>query len=137
MKQYTHDYTLVQEAESSLYSATRLIVNECYDAALERINEARQTLQQYLAKDNMVPDDDVENGWVKRQDAFDDDELDFIRDTMAELLDRIFIRPSVASEALAIINHCQTILLCPEFDSVEQFRSNKSNVWTEIKTDSD
>lgn len=69
MKQYTHDYTLVQEAESGLYSATRLIANECYDAALERINEARHTLQQYLAQDNMVEDTDTEEGYYKVYDV--------------------------------------------------------------------
>lgn len=37
-------------------------------------------------------------------------------------------------EYLAIINHCQKILLCPEFGSVEQFRNNKSNKWTETQT---
>ena len=68
MKQYSHDYTKPSEAESLLYSATRLMANECYDAAVERINEARQLLQEYLAKDNMVEDDDVADGWVKVSD---------------------------------------------------------------------
>ena len=68
MKQYSHDYTKPSEAESLLYSATRLMANECYDAAVERINEARQLLQEYLAKDNMVEDDDVADGWIKVSD---------------------------------------------------------------------
>lgn len=135
MQKYTPDYTLIQEAMDCLYSATRLHANECYHDALDRINEARTLLTQYLSQDNMVPDDDVYDGWVKRRDAFDDNELDFIRDTMADLLDRISVRPSIADEALAIINHCQRILLCPEFDSVWEIRNNKSNTWTEIKTE--
>lgn len=69
MQQYSHDYTLVSEAEELLYSATRLMANECYDAALKRINEARHVLQKYLSQDNMVPDDDVENGWVHYNDV--------------------------------------------------------------------
>ena len=44
MKQYSHDYTKPSEVDSLLYSATRLMANECYDAAVERINEARQLL---------------------------------------------------------------------------------------------
>ena len=56
MKQYSHDYTKPSEVDSLLYSATRLMANECYDAAVERINEARQLLQEYLAQDNMVED---------------------------------------------------------------------------------
>lgn len=69
MKQYSHDYTKVAEAESLLYSATRLMANECWDAALERINEVRQLLQEYLAHDNMVEDNDVADGWVRACDV--------------------------------------------------------------------
>lgn len=69
MKQYSQDYTKPSEAESLLYSATRLIANECYDAAVERINEARQLLQEYLAQDNMFEDDDVADGWVKAHEV--------------------------------------------------------------------
>lgn len=69
MKQYSHNYTKPSQAESLLYSATRLMANECYDAAVERINEARQLLQKYLAEDNMVEDDDVADGWVKAHDV--------------------------------------------------------------------
>ena len=62
MQQFSHDYTKVSEALESLYSATRLIANECYDAALQRINNARTTLSEYLAQDNMVPDQPRING---------------------------------------------------------------------------
>lgn len=70
MKTYSHDYTKPSEAENLLYSASRLMANECYDAAIERINEARQLLQEYLAQDNMVEDDDVAYGWVRVSDIF-------------------------------------------------------------------
>lgn len=69
MKQYTHDYTLPSKAEGLLYSAIRLMVNDCHDAAVERISVARQILLQYLAQDNMVEDDDVKDGWVRYNDA--------------------------------------------------------------------
>lgn len=69
MKQYSHDYTKVSEAENLLYSATRLMANECHDAAVERINEARQLLQTYLSEDNMFEDDDVADGWVKAHEV--------------------------------------------------------------------
>lgn len=65
MKKYSHDYTKVYEAESLLYRATRLMANECYDAALKRVNEARELLQTYLNGDNMVEDSDVYDGWCK------------------------------------------------------------------------
>lgn len=69
MKQYSHNYTKASQAESLLYSATRLMANECYDAAVERINEARQLLQEYLAEDNLVEDDDLADGLVKAHDV--------------------------------------------------------------------
>ncbi len=69
MQQFRHDYTKVSEALESLYSATRLIANECYDAALQRINEARTTLGEYLAQDNMFPDNDVFDGWIRHSEA--------------------------------------------------------------------
>lgn len=69
MKQYSLDYTKVSEAESLLYRATRLMANECYYAAHERINGARQLLQEFLSKDNMVEDDDVADGWVKAREV--------------------------------------------------------------------
>lgn len=68
MKTYSHDYTKPAEVDILLYSATRLLANECYDTAAERINAARELIQQYLAGDNMVEDDDVADGWVKMSD---------------------------------------------------------------------
>lgn len=134
MKTYSHDYTKAAEVENYLYSATCLMANDCYDAALERINEARQLLQEYLAKDNMVEDNDVAFGWVKSQDAFDDDEMDFIRDIFGETLGKC---PTAcyANEALGVINKCQRYFDCDEFEDVEQFCSNTSNTWNEIKTE--
>jgi len=69
MKKYIHDYTKPSEVESLLYSATRLMANECYDTAVERINEARQLLQEYLAHDNIIEDGDVADGWVKASEV--------------------------------------------------------------------
>jgi hypothetical protein len=69
MKKYSHDYTLIREAMDSLYSATRLHANECYDDALKRINEARTILSQYLSQDNMIPDDDCCDGWYKSNEV--------------------------------------------------------------------
>ena len=72
MKQYTNDYTLIQEAMDALYSATRLHANECYPAALQRINKVRTLLTQYLSQDNMTEDDDVYDGWCKASEVRDE-----------------------------------------------------------------
>lgn len=69
MKRYTHDYTKVSEVDSLLYSAQKLMAIECYYSARERISEARQLLQEYLAGDNMVEDDEVAYGWYRAQDV--------------------------------------------------------------------
>lgn len=69
MQQYTHDYTLVSEAESHLYAAQQLEAHEQPEEAWKHIADARRILQQYLAQDNMIPDDDVYNGWVKSNDV--------------------------------------------------------------------
>ncbi len=136
MKQYSHDYTIVAEAERTLYSAYRLMANECYDAALKRINEAREHLQIYLNQDNMVEDDDVADGWIKAQDFFNEEQFDFIRDLFAEQLNKN-PKSDLAEEELDIINICQKNLACPTFESVEQFENNKSNSWNEIRTKED
>lgn len=132
MKIFTIDYTKISEAESSLYSATRLMANDCPDAALERIEEARQLLQEFLSQDNLVQSDDLADGLIMQSETFDDEQLDFIRDTMGEHIER-YPKSSTAEDALAVINVCQKQLDCPEFESLEQFLNNTSNVWTEIK----
>lgn len=69
MKTYSIDYTKISEAESTLYSATRLMANECYEAAQERIEETRKLLQEFLNQDNLVEDDDLADGLVRQSDA--------------------------------------------------------------------
>ena len=69
MKTYSIDYSKISEAESSLYCATRLMANDCPDAALERIEEARKLLQEFLNQDNLVEDPDLADGLVRRSEA--------------------------------------------------------------------
>lgn len=59
MKRKIHDYTKPAKAESLLYSAQRLIANDCIYDAEKRIIEARQILQEYLSLDNEIEEDDV------------------------------------------------------------------------------
>ena len=134
MKTYSHDYTKVAAAESHLNTAQQLNAHDDPIEAWKHIEDARQLLQEYLAQDNMVEDNDVAFGWVKSQDAFDDDEMDFIRDIFGETLGKC---PTAcyANEALGIINKCQRYFDCDEFEDVEQFCSNTSNTWNEIKTE--
>lgn len=59
MKRKFHDYTKPAKAESLLYSAQRLIANDCINDAEKRIIEARQILQEYLSLDNEIWEDDL------------------------------------------------------------------------------
>lgn len=145
MRTYSIDYTKISEAESSLYSATRLMANDCHGAALERIGEARRLLQEFLSQDNLIKDNDLADGLVKQSETFDDDQLDFIRDLFAEQMHKSKSgwdkalqngdKHPIQQEELAIINVCQANLGCDEFESVEQFYRNKSNTWAEIRED--
>ena len=145
MKTYSIDFTKISEAESTLYSATRLMANDCYDAALERIDEARKLLQEFMNQENLVEDDGLADGLIKQSESFDDDQLDFIRDLFAEQMHKARLRwdkalqegdkHALQQEELAIINVCQAQLGCDEFESVDQFYRNKSNTRTEIRED--
>lgn len=59
MKRKVHDYTKPAAAESLLYSAQRLIANDCIYDAEKRIIEARQILQEYLSQDNQIEEEDI------------------------------------------------------------------------------
>lgn len=68
MRKYSHDYTLVQHADNLLQEAlVKIRWDNWWDARI-RIEDARKKLQQYLSQDNMVPDDDTADGWVKAAD---------------------------------------------------------------------
>ena len=69
MKTYSIDYSKISKAESSLYCATRLMANDCPDAALERIEEARKRLQEFLNQDNLVEDPGLADGLVRKSEA--------------------------------------------------------------------
>lgn len=90
MQKYSHDYTLAQEAEHLLYEAQDIIARcENYHEAEKRIADARQKLQQYLSQDNMVEDDDVEDGWVRASDI------------------EVRIKPSDVKHAAKVVRHGQ------------------------------
>ena len=69
MKQYSQDYTKVSEAESHLYAAQQLNAHDDPIEAWKHIEDARRLLQEYLAQDNMVEDNDVADGWVKAHEV--------------------------------------------------------------------
>lgn len=120
MKTYSIDYTKISEAENKLYSATRLLANDCRGAAVERITEARRLLLEFLNGDNLVEDNDLADGLVKQLETFGDFQLNFIRYVFSGLL-KIAEKKDMKRIELDIINVCQKQLGADEYESIEQF----------------
>ena len=130
MKIYTHNYTKPSKAESLLYEAQQLLARESNSEALQRINEARELLGSYLAKDNIVEDGDA-LGFIKQSEIFDDMQIYLIRDTFAKMLDSDTYSPHVR-DYLDIINICQVQTGCPEFRDMQHYLQNRKNFWGEV-----
>lgn len=129
MKIYIQDYSKPSEAETALGAAQQLNAHDDPIEAWRRIEDARQLLQEYLAQDNMVEDDDVADGWVKASDTFDHDQLCMIRDEFACIMEQT----NNANDELDIINKCCRLLEDPEFESYEEWQKNTSGTWAEKK----
>ncbi len=128
MKKYIIDYTKLSQAEAMAYQAQRSLSRENYGVALRHINEVREMLQEFLAKDNLVIDRDA-IGLIKEGDTFDEHQLAFIRDEFACIMEQT----NNANGELDIINKCCRLLEDPEFESYEEFEKNNSGTWAEKK----
>lgn len=80
MKTYTHDYAKAAYASRHLYKAQELMRKGEYAAAQQVLNRARQILDEYLASDNLIEDNDVE-GWYKKSDV-DNERWDMSADAL-------------------------------------------------------
>lgn len=69
MQQFSHDYTKVAETQNVLFLALEDLRNGHIYEAKRGVMKAREMLDEYLATDNMIPDNDVENGWVRHSEA--------------------------------------------------------------------
>ena len=110
------------------YQAQRSLSRENYGVALRHINEVREMLQEFLAKDNLIIDRDS-IGLIKEEDFFDEHQLAFIRDEFACIMEQT----NNANGELDIINKCCRLLEDPEFESYEEFEKNNSGTWAEKK----
>ena len=131
MKIYRHNYLLPGEAEKRLYRAQRLLANDNSVEALQRVNEARELLIEYLAKDNIEEDNDC-LGFLKQSETFDDMQINLIRDTFAKMLDSDTYSPH-AWDYLDIINICQLQTGCPEFEDVQHYLQNRNSHFSEVE----
>lgn len=128
MLQYVHDYRLPAMAMSHLTSARRLLAVECLEGALDRIDMARIALDKYLAQDNVCPDEESANGWVKMDDAlqltFSRYQLELVCELFCEYL-RKYPDCLLASDYLSIVNRCQELLEKPGFANVQECITSK------------
>lgn len=69
MKRYTHDYTKAAEANAHMYAALQEARRDNLAGAIEQILNARWLMDEYLASDNMVPDEDIAFGWYRAEEV--------------------------------------------------------------------
>lgn len=65
---YSHNYSLPAKVSELLYNAYHASRQGRTSDAEDIILVARVLLEKYLSTDNMVPDDDCADGWIRRQD---------------------------------------------------------------------
>lgn len=63
MQKYTHDYTKAAKSNAYMYAALQEARRDNLAGAIKQILNARRLMDEYLASDNMVPDDDTAHGW--------------------------------------------------------------------------
>lgn len=126
MKIYIQDYSKPSEADNLLYSALRFMEKGIYLPAKKHITQASLLLRQYLAGDNLIIGPDAV-GLIKGEDFFDKEQLCFIRDEFACIMEKT----SNANGELDIINKCCRLLEDPEFESYEEWQKNTSGTWCE------
>ena len=137
MLEYKHDFRKVDKAVGFLHLARRRLAAGLTDSAQVSIEDALQALLGYVYRENVIPVEDGENGWVKMDDAlqltFTREQLKCIRDLFGERL-REFPGSKLALAHLGIINRCQELLDCPCFDNVQEFVANNSGNWSLISS---
>lgn len=69
MKTYSHNYEKPSRVQSILFFALEALRSGNTFDAKKSIMEAREILDEYLAGDNMIEDNDLADGWVKHSDA--------------------------------------------------------------------
>ena len=132
MKIYTHDYTKAAKAERKLTEAINSFANDDFAWAKEQFATALVYLRTYLSEDNEKLDRDV-LGYIRVLDAFDEEQLCYIRDEFACIMEDT----NNANGELGIINKCCRLLEDPEYDSFEDFKKNVSGTWAEKKIEED
>lgn len=132
MLKYIHDYRLPTEALKHLFTALRMLAIDYMPGANSYVEGARCALEKYLAQDNMIPDEESEDSWVKMDDAlqltFTREQLNCIRWYLGMKLKKSPDNKDALMQ-LGIINRCQELLDCPCFNNVQDFVSYELGNW--------
>lgn len=128
MLQYVHDYRLPDQALEYLFYARRMLAIDFIDIASDYIEMARCSLEKYLAQDNVRPDEENKNGWVRMDDAlqltFSRYQLRLIHNLFCIYLKR-FPDSVLASHNLEVVNRCRELLEKPVFADVQECITSK------------
>lgn len=132
MKHFSHDYTKASEAQNVLFLALENLRNGHTYEAKRDLMKARELLDEYLAVDNMIRDDDVEGGWIRARDTFDEDQMVFIRDIFAQQLDDTTGYGGIIQDMLDVINVVQRATGCDEYEDLDHYRRSQSGSFADI-----
>lgn len=69
MKRYTHDYTKAAQANTHMYAALHYARREDITNCIAQILAARRLMDEYLASDNMIADEDTAFGWYRTEEV--------------------------------------------------------------------
>lgn len=132
MERYSFDFTKVAEANLHLYNALKNLAKGRIGDVKTEILTARELLHEYLSTDPWFPDPDVEGGWIRARDTFDEDQMVFIRDIFAERLHGTTGDGGTQQDMLDVINVVQRATGCDEYQDPDHFRRSLSGSFAEI-----
>ncbi len=132
MERYSYDFTKVAEANLHLYNALQYLAKGRKGDVKTEILTARELLCEYLSTDPMIQDADVEGGWIRARDTFDEEQMVFIRDIFAERLYDTTGDDGTIQDMMDVINVVQRATGCDEYQDPKHFRSNLSGSYAEV-----
>ena len=94
MKTYIHDYSIPSEVEAKISEAC----SKCPDSEVKvLIKEAQRLIQKYLSQENILEQEDIDNGFVHRIDA--EDAITYAKETF---IDRAVARVEESGDVASV-----------------------------------
>lgn len=134
MKRFSFNYELAAQAERFLYEAQQCAARDQWQAMTKCVDVARNTLQKFLAQDNLVEEHDFHDGYISANQLPDEVLFYFLRDFIFNFLDD-HPKSLRGPKFLEVINFCQDLMNKPTYDSVDQLLHDESGSWSSIVID--